>query len=149
MRLLLLLATCLCLLPIEHVHAEQSADRDTAATITVRITGITQPGQLVVLLYDRNGWLHPEAALQQLRIPIHTATPMRCQLYASYPQHYAIEAFLDLNGNGKLDMHWFPIPGPDEPVGFSNHYRPFAKPAFDKASFALQSPTAEITIHLH
>ncbi len=126
-----------------------SAD-PTAATLHLQVSGITQQAPLIVLLFRRDGWLHDEQAVQRLHIPADKYDSLSCTLVdIPFPDRYAIEAFLDLNDNGKLDMHWFPIPSPDEPVGFSNNYIPFAKPSFDKAAFRLNADNINMTIRLH
>jgi len=119
------------------------------ATIHLQVSGITQQAPLIVLLFRNDGWLHAEQAIQQLRIPAGKHDPLSCTLVnIPYPNRYAIEAFLDLNDNGRLDMHWLPFPGPDEPVGFSNHYAPSGRPSFAKASFNVNTGKLALSIHL-
>lgn len=47
---------------------------------------------------------------------------------------YAFSAYIDTNGNGKLDKNLFGIP--TEPYCFSNNFTPkFSKPGFEDCSF--------------
>lgn len=53
---------------------------------------------------------------------------------------YAISAFIDLNGNGKLDTNFFGIPR--EPYCFSKNFRPkFSPPDFNDCKFDINSNT--------
>lgn len=126
-----------------------SAEPAATVTLHLQVSGINRPVPMIILLFRRDGWLHNEQAVQQRYIPADQHDDHWSGSMAGLtPGEYAIEVFLDTNHNGKLDMHWFPIPGPDEPVGFSNNYRPFAKPSFDKAAFSLQAHETTISIRL-
>ena len=60
---------------------------------------------------------------------------------------YAIKAFQDLNGDGKLKTGF--MGAPEEPWGFSNDATGFMGPAdFSDAKFELDAPELELTIHL-
>ena len=60
---------------------------------------------------------------------------------------YAIAAFLDENGNGKMDTNFFGIP--KEKYGFSNNIRPMMRAAtFKEASFAVTNKESTIYIKL-
>jgi len=60
---------------------------------------------------------------------------------------YAIKAFQDLNGDGKLKTGF--MGAPEEPWGFSNDATGFLGPAdFSDAKFELDAPELELTIHL-
>lgn len=63
------------------------------------------------------------------------------------PGTYAIAAFLDENGNGKMDTNFFGIP--KEKYGFSNNVRPLMRAAtFKEASFVVTSKESTISIKL-
>ena len=50
---------------------------------------------------------------------------------------YAFSAFIDLNGNGKLDKNFLGMP--KEPFCFSNNFKPrFSAPDFEDCSFELK-----------
>ena len=60
---------------------------------------------------------------------------------------YAIAAFLDENGNGKMDTNFFGIP--KEKYGFSNNIRPMMRAAtFKEASFVVTNKESTINIKL-
>ena len=60
---------------------------------------------------------------------------------------YAIKAFQDLNGDGKMKTGFFGAP--EEPWGFSNDATGIMGPAdFSDAKFELDAPELELTIHL-
>jgi len=60
---------------------------------------------------------------------------------------YAIKAFQDLDGDGKLKTGF--MGAPEEPWGFSNDATGFMGPAdFSDAKFELNAPELELTIHL-
>ena len=60
---------------------------------------------------------------------------------------YAIKAFQDLDGDGKLKTGF--MGAPEEPWGFSNDAAGFMGPAdFSDAKFELNAPELELTIHL-
>ena len=60
---------------------------------------------------------------------------------------YAVQAFLDENGNGKVDRGWFGIP--KEGVGFSNDAKiRFGPPKFAEAAFAFDGNARTIRFNL-
>ena len=63
------------------------------------------------------------------------------------PGTYAIAAFLDENGNGKMDTNFLGIP--KEKYGFSNNVRPMMRAAtFKEASFVVTNKDISISIKL-
>lgn len=63
------------------------------------------------------------------------------------PGDYAVSAFYDTNGNGKLDSNFFKIP--NEPFGFSNNASgSFGPPTFDQAKFGFGATNQKIAITL-
>jgi uncharacterized protein (DUF2141 family) len=60
---------------------------------------------------------------------------------------YAVEAFQDLNSNGKMDTNWIGIP--QEPFGFSRDAKPvLSKPSFAKVKFEVAAGVNTQTLHL-
>ncbi len=120
------------------------------STIHLTLDGIgSGKGPVIVLLFRRSGWLDQERAVRRLMLPVKGRGELTCDIRGiPYPASYAIEVFHDLNGNGHPDMHWFPLPGPDEPVAFSNNYTPFARPLFDRAAFRLDRKDLDLRISL-
>lgn len=112
-------------------------------TITVQVTGLRaeQGGTLLVQLYDRpSAWLLPDSAraLQQLPVSADSLTIRFDSL--PYDTAYAIAVIHDRNGNGKLDMRWFPFPKPKEGAGVSGNHTRMGKPRYQQATFALEGP---------
>lgn len=52
------------------------------------------------------------------------------------PGEYALLVYFDENGNNRIDKNFIGIP--NEPLGFSNRYRPKGPPAYERAAFQLQ-----------
>ncbi|PIP02988.1 MAG: hypothetical protein COW18_03715 [Zetaproteobacteria bacterium CG12_big_fil_rev_8_21_14_0_65_54_13] len=131
--------------------AGTAADAAGKSVIHISITDI-QPqksGSLVILLFDRSGWLDVEKAVRHIEVPVDGRDALEVALTdIPYPATYALQLFRDENANHKLDMHWFPLPGPDEPYGFSNNYKPFAKPDFLKAGFPLYESDMTLRINM-
>lgn len=59
---------------------------------------------------------------------------------------YAVAAFQDANGNGRLDRTGLGLPL--EPYGFSGTVARRARPDFSDAAFALQEPGAAVRVRL-
>ena len=70
--------------------------------IHISITDI-QPqksGALVVLLYDRLGWLDAEKAIRHIEVPVDGKSALEVALKdIPYPASYAVQLFRDGNGN--------------------------------------------------
>jgi MipA family protein len=52
------------------------------------------------------------------------------------PGEYALLVYYDENGNNRIDRNFIGIP--NEPLGFSNRYRPKGPPAYERAVFQLK-----------
>jgi uncharacterized protein (DUF2141 family) len=91
------------------------------ATLAFAVEGVRNArGQLLVAVYtSSSAWLDLSRAARVLKLP---ATPGT--MYAVMEElpvgPCAVAVFHDENGNGKLDMGWFPLPGPTEGTGASN-----------------------------
>jgi outer membrane protein len=53
------------------------------------------------------------------------------------PGEYALLVYHDENGNGRIDKNFIGIP--NEPLGFSNRYRPKGPPSYKRAAFQIKS----------
>jgi uncharacterized protein (DUF2141 family) len=133
-------------------RAPVPVDRDPAdsraAHLTVRLLGLESGrGEVAVALYASaesfekrsdpvaSGWVQPRNGTAVWIVE--TLDPGR----------YAIAAYHDLNGNGRLDRSALGVPS--EPYGFSNDARrTFRPPGFDKAAFPVHSgtQTTELTL---
>ena len=52
------------------------------------------------------------------------------------PGEYALLVYFDENDNGRIDKNFIGIP--NEPLGFSNRYRPKGPPSYKRAAFQLK-----------
>ena len=120
-------------------------------SVTVTITGIRaeQAGTLLVALYDHaSAWLILDSARAVRRIPV--AADSAIAAFDSLPADtgYAIAVIHDRNGNGRLDMRWFPFPRPKEGSGVSNDHVRMGKPSYDDARFAVSGAGRSVRIRL-
>jgi uncharacterized protein (DUF2141 family) len=130
------------------------AAQATAPTgaIDVTITGIrvTQGGELIVALYDRpGGWLQTDSALAVRKLPVGADSVVTVAFDGlAADTGYAITVIHDKNGNGKMDMRWFPYPKPKEGTGVSQNHVRAGPPEYGKALVAVRDSTARITIEM-
>lgn len=61
------------------------------------------------------------------------------------PGRWALSAYEDINGNGKLDEGLF---GPKEPAGFYRKFTAWHRPSFDEVAFDVQAPLEKLDIQL-
>lgn len=118
----------------------------TAADIVVEV-GVKDPGQgfVYVALYAKAAdWMKTamKGARRELRSGRAAVSFARLE-----PGEYAISAYYDANGNGKLDAGL--LGRPVEPYGFSNGAEgAFGPPSFDKARFRLATGGTTVAIAL-
>lgn len=130
--------------------AARNGDAKTG-NIVVTLEGIDaeQGGELVVLLYDGDdAWLEQERATARRVVPVAAAAQSVTFAEVPYGTAYAVQAFHDRNGNGRMDMRWFPYPKPAEGAGVSNNTLRFGPPEYAKARFALSAPVTGLRIEL-
>ncbi len=122
------------------------------ATLTVTFTVTDAPtGQIMLSLYD-NEAAHDRGGkpVAQAAVPV-ASGPNGATAVATFPGlapgRYAIKAFHDVDGDGKMGMTPFGMP--TEPFAFSNNAPAMAGPApWSASSFAVdgQAATTAITI---
>ncbi|HEX4583331.1 MAG TPA: DUF2141 domain-containing protein [Burkholderiaceae bacterium] len=104
-------------------------------------------GAVIVALYDK-----AEAFPKFDRtLAVKTAEARTASVQVAFgdlgPGRYAVAAYQDQNGNGRLDKNFFGVP--TEPYGFSNDARgSMGPPSFDAAAVD-PSATPNIVINLH
>ena len=88
--------------------------------IVVRGTGFKgTKGQAIVALYNSSdSWLKIDRALRITRVPV-ASESVDVTFEGMDPGVYGVSVIHDENVNGKLDMRYFPIPGPVEGAGVS------------------------------
>ena len=129
--------------------AAHSADEPirSGATLTVVFDGLeTHSGQVMVALFDSAAGYDASTTVQATMTPVGDGE-VKAVFKGLAPGRYAIKAFHDLNGNGKLDANPFGIPS--EPFAFSNNAQGRMGPAsWSDAAFDVTVSGAVQTIHL-
>ena len=117
-------------------------------TLTVNLKGFkSDKGNVEVALFDQAAAFptKPEKAIAKQRAPI-TGGAATVEFRDLKPGTYAVSAYHDANGNGKMDSNFIGIP--KEPTGASNDAKGrMGPPSFKDAQFTLNAP-AEITISI-
>lgn len=116
--------------------------------LTLTITNVGSKGGIVqVLIFDQaEGFPDtPSNAYKILKLPIHQG---RAVSTVALPKgKYAISAFHDQDGDGKLRTGAFGVP--KDPYGFSNNAKGFfGPPAFEKAAFEIRTNEKALEIKL-
>lgn len=117
-----------------------------AADLTVLIDNLrSAQGTVMLALFDSEGrFLKPDGATSDQRIAA-DRSPVAATFRGVNPGRYAISAFHDENGNGKLDKNLLGIP--TERYGFSNDaFGTVSAPSFDKAAFDVG---ADLTVKIN
>lgn len=124
---------------------------DTSANLTIRIGGLLNDrGQGVAYLFRegddvmkiQNSYLHTQVKIND----------KKAQLFFRNIKYgkYAVTAFHDENGNGKLDHNFLHMPA--EPLGFSNNFKLgifSGLPNFEKLQFVFGPGTDVIDITIY
>ncbi len=138
-----LLAACLVLITVTFPAIA------CAETLVVKVTGLAgTAGNLHVMVWkDAAGFpTDPEKAVARKVVPI-IGQRVEVTFKGFARGVYAVAAFQDMNGNGKLDrslLGW-----PTEPVGASNGATGVVgPPKFEDAAFALKQATQMIQLTL-
>jgi uncharacterized protein (DUF2141 family) len=118
-----------------------------AGDLTIEVSGITPGrGQIYLAVYDRPETF-PTAGLQRTgQILAASEQSLVARFKDLPPGQYAVVAFQDVNGNGKLDKNFLGVP--KEPYGFSNGARGSAGPPKFSAAAVTLNPDGTTTIVL-
>jgi uncharacterized protein (DUF2141 family) len=126
-----------------------AAPAAAGARLTVTIAEIRNDGGSIYceLFANPNGYPKDSTkALQLKKSPIGQRAAS-CIFEGLTPGTYAVAAYHDENGNGKLDTNFLGIPS--EGVGASNDAKgTMGPPSFEKAKFGVGTADLGITIHL-
>jgi uncharacterized protein (DUF2141 family) len=119
-----------------------------AADVRVSIEGLrSADGKVIVGLYDKAREF-PGGKLLDGRIVASAKGAVMVTFKDVPPGRYALSAFHDVNGNGRLDADMSGIP--TEPLGASRDARGTAgPPSFDDAAVTVDGEPLALTIHLH
>ena len=123
------------------------ATRVFAGDLTIEVVGITPDrGKVYVAVYDRPDTFPISGRQRVGQILAPEDGHLTVHIKDLPPGHYAVVAFQDFNGNGKLDKNFLGIP--KEPYGFSNGARGIAgPPKFSEAAITLD-PDGTTSIEL-
>lgn len=107
----------------------------------------TPTGKVLIAVYDSaQGWSTGKPA-RVAQANAADATP-GAKIVALPPGTYAVRAFQDVDGDGKMGTNPFGLPV--EPYGFSKDAQPnMGPPSFDAAAFEVKAGVNTQTIHLH
>ncbi len=124
-----------------------SAGPSEAAGLTVLAEALEPRGSLVVAVFDSDAaWRARKAPVRRAVIEV-TQPAARATFADLPPGRYAIMAYHDRNGDGRLNT--LPIGLPTEPYGFSNGARgSFGPPSWRAASFEASSSGAMQALRL-
>lgn len=133
-------AAAFTFVPLGSAHAQE------AASVTVTFTGIQTPsGAIMAGLYDSEAAFAGGAPVKGLRIEV-TGGEAVAVVTGLAPGRYAIKAYHDVDGDGRMATNPFGMP--TEPYAASNNARGnMGPPAWSDAAFEVTGETAQsITI---
>jgi len=130
-------------------RATHAQPKDTVPIIVTAHGFKGTRGQAIVAVYGSSDtWLKVDKAVRLVKTKIDKSVLV--VTIPDLPQGvYAVSVIHDENMNGKLDMHWFPIPGPDEGAGVSNDATAtFGPPSYNESRFKLLERGASINVSI-
>ncbi len=118
-----------------------------AADLTVLARQIrSSDGQVKLMLFDREeGFRKEEKARQVVALPAVTGN-VNGVFRGIPPGHYAVIAYHDENGDGKLNLRFGMFP--KEGYGLSNNPKLLGPPEFKDAAFEVLEPGSQVEIRL-
>jgi uncharacterized protein (DUF2141 family) len=120
----------------------------SSADLTITVNGIRNAsGSVSAGIYNRaSGFTNAAEALVVVRIKAREGS-VGFTVHDLTPGQYAVAAYHDENGNGRLDID--PTGAPTEGYGVSNGARnPVAPPEFAKAALELRDQNKSVTIDI-
>jgi uncharacterized protein (DUF2141 family) len=133
------------------VFPKDTAAGDTKSEESVIIVHLlcTEPGRLRVDLVNEANFGDPDQPLQRQEIIMDkegSSQPIALMFQGIEPGHYALRAFIDRNGDGRLNRGLF---GPTEPWALSWTVLPkHGIPRFKDVAFQVDSGTTNIQMEL-
>jgi uncharacterized protein (DUF2141 family) len=105
-------------------------------------------GKMFVAVYDSEAsYLNVEKAVIKEFVAVDKTGSLTIKLNLEKEGRYAVAAFHDLNGNGKIDKNLLGVP--TEPYAFSNNVRPsFRAPNWNESSFKWKPGSTPVTLKL-
>lgn len=115
-----------------------------AATVEVEVDGIEPATSDLYVALCQGGLSEQDCRIGQ-DAPVR-GTIQRVLFRGVVPGIYAVAAFQDVNGNGRLDRTGLGLPL--EPYGFSGEIPRGARPDFRRAAFTLREPGLALRVRL-
>lgn len=115
-----------------------------AATLTIRAESV-QPDQNMVYAGICNTSFEENTCPYKDRGQARAGT-VGLRIRNVKPGSYAIAAFHDVNGNGRLDRNFIGMP--NEPYGFSNNVSRRGRPSFEAARIVVNEPATTVVISI-
>ena len=144
MKRLITMQACALALAAAAGVAPAKAAEPGAVDLTFEVGA--RPGAVMAGLFDSEEAYRKDAPIQGLRVE-GQGDAVKVVFPNVKPGRYAVKAFYDLNGDGKLNANAFGMP--IEPYAFSNNAAPrFGPPAWSDASFAVGPGGAAQTLIL-
>ena len=127
------------------------AQENRSGTLKVKLEGVMQGQGQVRVALEKNADDFDSGSFETPKYLSRVVEAKGDSVSVTFPAvpygTYAIKAFQDLDGDGKLKTGF--MGAPDEPWGFSNDATGFMGPAeFSDAKFELDAAELELTIHL-
>lgn len=122
--------------------------QDALGEVTLTFPGLkAKQGRILIAVFDSpQGW----AAGKPVRVAMASAAedPAAAKILALSAGRYAVRAFQDVDGDGKMATNPFGMP--TEPYGFSRDAQPnMGPPSFDAAAFEVKAGANAQVIHLN
>jgi uncharacterized protein (DUF2141 family) len=118
---------------------------DTPARLDIYLEWDKQPAaQWIIYIYDspEDFPVHPHKAFKKLTVRPRPGQPVRILLP---PGQYAIAAYVDRNGNGRIDRNWLGLPA--EPYALSgNPAFHFGPPRFEECQISVRRPQTVVRL---
>lgn len=128
-------------------HAQDATPQAGFADLTLTFPALaSKSGKVMIAVYDSaQGWSSGKPA-RVAQASASDAEPA-AKIVALPPGTYAVRAFQDVDGDGKMGTNPFGMPV--EPYGFSNDAKPnMGPPSFDAAAFAVKAGATTQVLHL-
>ena len=142
--------TLLLLLAVTPPLPAATSPAESLATLAFAVEGVKSvKGQLIIAVYTSKAtWLDLARAAKVIKL-----APRVGRIFAVMEGlatgECAVLVFHDENGNGKLDMGWFPLPGPTEGIGASNGATSrTGPPSWEDAKFECRAGEAVVPLKL-
>ncbi|PIB94095.1 DUF2141 domain-containing protein [Caulobacter sp. FWC2] len=129
-------------------HAQDAPSQAGFGDLTLSFPALaSKSGKVMIAVYDSaQGWSSGKPA-RVAQAAASDAEPA-ARIVALPPGTYAVRAFQDVDGDGKMGMNPFGMPV--EPYGFSNDALPnMGPPSFDAATFTVKAGANTQVVHLH